>query len=65
MNKTIVIGAIIVVIIGIALVSAAITMDFSIEDTGSISEVMIEESEESKGKDLSVSFDESISLKGP
>jgi len=43
-NKAVVIGAIIIVIIGIVIVSATTSMDFSVEDEGSVSEeVAIEE----------------------
>ena len=72
MNKAGGIGVIIAVIIGIVIVSAAISMD-SVEDTDSISEVVLEESiaieepevEEEEGRDLSVELRESIGLKSP
>ena len=71
MNKAGGIGVIIAVIIGIVIVSAAISMD-SVEDTDSISEVVLEESiaieepeVEEEGRDLSVELRESIGLKSP
>ena len=81
MNKTPVIGAILAVIIGIIIVSAAISMD-STEDNDSVLEeaqlgesIPVEESEveetveesevEETGKDLSVEFTESVGLKTP
>jgi len=55
-NKAAGIGAIIAVIIGIVIVSATISMDFSVEDEGSVSEeVVFEESFEEE-----VVFEESI-----
>ena len=81
MNKTAVIGAILAVIIGIIIVSAANSMD-STEDNDSVLEeaqlgesIPVEESEveetveesevEETGKDLSVEFTESVGLKTP
>ena len=81
MNKIAVIGAILAVIIGIIIVSAAISMD-STEDNDSVLEeaqlgesIPVEESEveetveeseiEETGKDLSVEFTESVGLKTP
>ncbi len=81
MNKAAAIGAIIAVIIGIAIVSAVVPMDSSVENEDSASEeivieesieeeVVIEESIEEpvvdeEGRDLSVEFTESIKLKTP
>ena len=81
MNKTAVIGVILAVIIGIIIVSAAISMD-STEDNDSVLEeaqlgesIPVEESEieetvvesevEETGKDFSVEFTESVGLKTP
>ena len=81
MNKTAVIGAILAVIIGIIIASAAISMD-STEDNDSVLEeaqlgesIPVEESEieetvvesevEETGKDFSVEFTESVGLKTP
>ena len=79
-NKAAGIGVIIAVIIGIVIVSAAISMDFSDENTSSVSEeIEIEVSEEvevsevveepevveEKGRDLSVELSESLKMKTP
>ncbi len=75
MNKAGGIGVIIVVIIGIIIVTAAISMD-STEDNDSVFEetqlgesIPIEESEievvEETGEDFSVEFTESVGLKTP
>ena len=75
MNKAAGIGAIVAVIIGIIIVSAAFSMD-STEDNDSVLEetqlgesIPIEESEvevvEETGEDFSVEFTESVGLKTP
>ena len=75
MNKAAGIGAIVAVIIGIIIVSAAFSMD-STEDNDSASEeilieelISVEESEievvEETGEDFSVEFTESVGLKTP
>ncbi len=81
MNKTAVIGAIVAVIIGIIIVSAAISMD-STKDNDSVleeaqlgesipvgesevEETVVESEVEETGKDFSVEFTESVGLKTP
>ncbi len=75
MNKAAGIGAIVAVIIGIIIVSAAFSMD-STEDNDSVlvetqlgESIPIEESEievvEETGEDFSVEFTESVGLKTP
>ena len=80
MNKTAVIGAILAVIIGIIVVSAAISMDSTKDNDSVLEEIqlgesipveeseieVIEESEiEEAGKDFSVEFTESVGLVTP
>lgn len=81
MNKTAVIGAILAVIIGIIIVSAAISMDSTEDNDSTLEEtqlgesIPVEESEveetveesevEETGKNFSVEFTESVGLKTP
>ena len=81
MNKTAVIGAILAVIIGIIIVSAAISMDSTEDNDSALVEaqlgesIPVEESEveetveesevEETGKDFSVEFTESVGLVTP
>jgi len=80
-NKTVVIGAILAVIIGIIVVSAAISMDLTedndsaLEETqlgesipvgeSEVEETVVESEVEETGKDFSVEFTESVGLKTP
>ena len=79
-NKTAIIGAILAVIIGIIVVSAAISMDSTEDNDSALEEIqlgesipveeseieVIEESEiEEAGKDFSVEFTESVGLVTP
>ncbi len=75
MNKTPVIGAILAVIIGIIIVTAAFSMDSTEDNDSALEEtqlgesIPIEESEievvEETGEDFSVEFTESVGLKTP
>jgi|SaaInlStandDraft_6_1057023.scaffolds.fasta_scaffold173702_1 hypothetical protein len=65
MNKTVIFGAIIV--IGIIIVSAVSSLEFSNNETIPVEEVVVEETipVEEEGRNLSVEFTESINLKSP
>ncbi len=75
MNKAAGIGAIVAVIIGIIIVTAAFSMDSTEDNDSAFEEILIEESipvEESEievveetGEDFSVEFTESVGLKTP
>jgi hypothetical protein len=77
MNKAVILGAIIAIVIGIIIVSVVSSLEFSnngseleevvVEETIPIEEVVLEETIpiEEEGRDLSVEFTESINLKSP
>ena len=75
MKKAAIVGAIIVIIIGIFVVTTISSMDFSVEDKDSsekiiveepiVEEVIVEEPSENEGRNLSVEFTESLKMKTP
>ena len=69
MNKAAGIGAIVAVIIGIIIVTAAFSMDSTEDNDSASEEILIEESEievvEETGEDFSVEFTESVGLETP
>jgi hypothetical protein len=67
MNKAVILGAIIAIVIGIIIVSVVSSLEFSNNETIPVEEeVVLEETiPVEEGRDLSVEFTESINLKSP